>query len=252
MQTLKHTNWIYKKLIDNKSTNIFYLGSTKHIDPQSPRVAIIGSRKVCMYTYDFLPYLMRFLKKTNATIVSGGALGVDILAHQLGLNHGLANISLLASPLNKIAPRENQHIIKDISKTGLVLSTQAPYVSPKKYMFLSRNKMLVDLADIIIVPQAQLKSGTIKTGEYALSQKKPVFVLPSRSFDIAFLGNLDLIRKGAHILGDFRDLFLHKPLFTRYENYLEKHIAPLRNRVKNESRFNSVQILDKLTDQIGL
>ena len=112
--------------------------------------------------------------------------------------------------------------------------------------------MLVNLADIIVIPQAQLKSGTMKTGEYALKQQKPVFVLPARSFDIPFLGNLELIRKGAHVLGDFRDLFIHKPLFQNYEKYLESHVEPLRNLVKNNQRFNSIQILDKLTDQIGL
>jgi DNA processing protein len=252
MKTLKNTHWIYQKISPKEITPIFYKGSTSNISPNSPRVAIIGSRKVSMYTYDFLPYLMRFLLKIQATVVSGGALGVDILAHQIALNHGLTNICLLASPLNKISPRENQLIIDQISKSGIVLSTQAPFVNTQKYMFLSRNKMLVDLADIIIIPQAQLKSGTMQTGEYALKQNKPVFVLPSRCFDIPFLGNLELIRKGAYLLGDFRDLFDYDPIFQRYEKYLEKHIAPLRSKVKNASKYNSVQILDKLTDQLGL
>lgn len=252
MKTLKNAHWIYKQICPKDSIQIFYKGSTSNISSQSPRVAIIGSRKVSMYTYDFLPYIMRFLLKVQATIISGGALGVDILAHQVALNHGLKNICLLASPLNKISPKENQVTIDQISKSGLVLSTQAPFVNTKKYMFLSRNKMLVDLADIIIIPQAQLNSGTMQTGEYALKQNKPVFVLPSRCFDIPFLGNLELIRKGAYLLGDFRDLFSYDPIFKRYEKYLEKHIAPLRHKVKNASQYNSVQILDKLTNQLDL
>jgi len=252
MKTLKHTHWIYNTIAKQHPIDIFYKGSINTLSKSSPRVAIIGSRKVSMYTYDFLPYIIRFFQKTKATIISGGALGVDILAHQVALNHGLPNICLLASPLNNISPRENLEVLDQVAKTGILLSTQAPFVTPKKYMFLNRNKMLVDLADIIVIPQAQLKSGTMRTGEYALKQKKPVFVLPARSFDIAFLGNLELIRKGAYLLGDFRDLFSYKPLLDRYDSYLENHVTPLRTKIKNESKFNSIQILDKLSDQIGL
>jgi DNA processing protein len=252
MKTLKKDHWLYTKINPKNSAELFYKGSLKKISENSPKVAIIGSRKLTFYTQEVFPYLMTFLKKINATIISGGALGVDILAHKNALDYGLSNISFLASPLNNITPKENQLVLEQVSKNGILLSTQAPFITPKKYMFLDRNKMLVDLADIIIIPQAQLKSGTLKTGEYALTKNKPVFVLPARIFDVPFMGNLELIRKGAHVLGDFRDLLLHQPILHLYDKYLEKHVEPLRPRVKNSHKFNSIQIIDKLTDQIGL
>ena len=248
MRKLSTNHWLHKKLEPQKNRELVYNGSLKNIKKSSPKVAVIGSRNVSFYTYEFLPYLMRFLNKINATLVSGGAAGVDILSHQLSLDHNIPNISILATAINKVSPKENQDVVNKITKNGVAISLLNE--RPKKYHFLERNQLIINISDIIVIPQASLQSGTYKTALEALKLNKLVFVLPARAFEHPYLGNLDLLRKGAHLIGDFRDLFKHPLIYTKYNAYLSKHLKDLKNRVQNSEKMSQVQILDKLCESI--
>ena len=49
-----------------------------------------------------------------------------------------------------------------------------------RYNFPIRNELVVALGDILIVTQADINSGTMRSVEYALKMEKEIYVLPHR------------------------------------------------------------------------
>lgn len=48
------------------------------------------------------------------------------------------------------------------------------------YLEISRNELVVALGDILIVTEADIKSGSMRSVEFALEMQKPIYVLPHR------------------------------------------------------------------------
>lgn len=82
------------------------------------------------------------------------------------------------SSLDIIYPKTNQKTIQEIYQKGLILSQFDPPYTPKAYSFLERNKIIISLAESIIIPQADLQSGSMQSARYALSLGKKIYVPP--------------------------------------------------------------------------
>ena len=59
---------------------LYYKGDLSLLN--KPKVALIGSRKMSVYTKNCVLELARVLKQVGVCVISGGAFGVDINAHQ--------------------------------------------------------------------------------------------------------------------------------------------------------------------------
>ncbi len=77
-------------------------------------------------------------------------------------------------------PSINKKLITEIEQKGLVLSQFAPNTPSLPRNFAIRNELIVALSDILIVSYADIKSGSMRSIEYALKMKKEIFVLPHR------------------------------------------------------------------------
>ncbi|WP_104697410.1 MULTISPECIES: DNA-processing protein DprA [unclassified Helicobacter] len=163
------------KNIKSPPKNLFYVGN-KNLLTKNLIVAIVGTRKPNPYTKIFCATLARELSKYGV-IISGGALGIDIIAHQNSLPN---TIMVSPSSLDYIYPSANASIIKDIANQGLIISEYKEQYQPKKYSFLQRNRIIIHLSDIVIIPQADLESGSMQSAQMAIQAKKPLYVLPHR------------------------------------------------------------------------
>ena len=67
-------------------------------------ISIVGTRQVTSYGTEFCRKLIEDLAPLDPIIVSGFAYGVDILAHQLAMEHNLQTIGVVAHGLNQIYP----------------------------------------------------------------------------------------------------------------------------------------------------
>src|SRR5688500_6748351 len=67
-------------------------------------IAVVGSRKANEYGYHATASIIPDLIATNYTIISGGALGIDTLAHELALKYGGKTIAVLGSGLLRPYP----------------------------------------------------------------------------------------------------------------------------------------------------
>jgi len=155
---------------------LYYKGDIRLL--QRKKIAIVGSRKPNQYARNMTQLLARKLSQNGVVVVSGGAIGVDAIAHKAA---GSANtIMVAATGLQHRYPAINKNIICAIETNGLVLSQFPPDATARKYHFVLRNELVVALGDVLIVTYADANSGTLRSIEYAKKMGKKIYVLPHR------------------------------------------------------------------------
>jgi len=155
---------------------LYFLGETRLL--QKKKISIVGSRKPNQYARHKTAELAKKLSNSNICIVSGGAIGVDAIAHKAA---GPDNtIIVAATGLDKRYPAINSNLIEEVEKSGLVLSQFKEKTPSTKYNFVIRNELVVALGDVLIVTYADLNSGTMRSVEFALKMGKDIYVLAHR------------------------------------------------------------------------
>jgi DNA processing protein len=140
-------------------------------------------------------------------IVSGGAVGVDALAHEQAMNLGALTVAVMAGGLDRLYPSQNQELFQRIQKSGLLISEVAPGVSPTKWRFLQRNRLIAALSQATVVIEAGVRSGTINTVHHANDIGRPVGAIPGPITSVRSAGCHELIKEGkAQLISIPRDL----------------------------------------------
>ncbi|CAA6826484.1 MAG: Rossmann fold nucleotide-binding protein Smf possibly involved in DNA uptake [uncultured Sulfurovum sp.] len=172
-----YTNYI--KALDNMKKypkELYTLGDVTLLE--RPKVSIVGTRKPSIYTQDQTKTLASALAKRGVCLVSGAAMGVDALVHQgAGLNN---TIAVVANSLDIRYPSINRHMIEGIEKEGLVISQFPVSTKAAPWSFVVRNELVVALGDILIVTEADVNSGSMRSVEFALKMGKEIYVLAQR------------------------------------------------------------------------
>lgn len=155
---------------------LFYKGNLSLL--HRPKVSIVGTRKPSNYTRQFTYALSKALAKRGVCVVSGAAMGVDAIAHE---GAGTENtIAVIANGLNIRYPVLNQTLIRSIEENGLILSQFNDGFRATGWSFVVRNELVVALGSMLIVTEADLNSGSMRSVEYALKMGKEIWVLPHR------------------------------------------------------------------------
>lgn len=191
----------YLSLFDalkDKPKKLYFKGNLELLS--YPKIAIIGSRKMSIYTKNCVLELATSLKNAKVCVVSGGALGVDINA---ALGSLPLHIGIFANGLSHIYPRTNEKIIKEIYTKGLALSENEDTYMPQGFDFLLRNRLIIALSEAVIIAQAHLQSGSMQSARLSLQMQKPLFVLPQR-LEESRGTNLLLQDKKANLIADFK------------------------------------------------
>lgn len=168
---MNYTN--LSKTIKYQNFELFYKGDISLL--YKPKIAIVGTRRPINYTKEITAKLSKILSK-KYVIVSGGAMGVDAIAHSN------AKETIMVSPagLDKIYPKTNEALIKNIAKNHLIITKYPNGYMPRKYSFIQRNEIVVSISDFIIITQADLNSGSLRSYEIAKRLNKKVFIIPHR------------------------------------------------------------------------
>lgn len=95
-------------------------------------------------------------------------------------------------------------MIEKIAHNALILSEYEHGYMPHKYSFLERNRLVVGISDIVILPQGDLRSGTSSSARFARELKKPIFTLPHR-YNESTLTNALLARGEAEAIYNIDD-----------------------------------------------
>ena len=170
-------------------TELFYKGDLDLL--KRPKVSIVGTRRPSNYTRQFTYALARSLAKRGVCVVSGAAMGVDTIAHE---GAGVSNtIAVVANGLDIRYPAINKNLIASIENEGLMLSQFNDGFRATGWSFVVRNEVVVALGDILIVTEAELNSGSMRSVEFAQRMGKKIYVLPHRLGESS--GTLSLLNK---------------------------------------------------------
>lgn len=178
MNKIKQLTQIIPELESMKKypKEIFYIGNVELL--KRKKVSIVGSRRPTQYTKQYTHEIAQKISQNNVVIVSGAAMGVDAIAHEAA---STANtIAVAGTGLDIRYPAINNKLIQNIEQKGLILSQFKIGTPSTRYNFPIRNECVVALGDILIVTQADINSGTMRSVEYALKMEKEIFVLPQR------------------------------------------------------------------------
>jgi DNA processing protein len=139
-------------------------------------------------------------------IISGGARGIDSIAHQSALKAGGRTIAVFGSGIDFIFPAENKKLFESIAESGAIVTEFPLGTVPEKFNFPMRNRIISGLARGTLVVEAPEKSGALITAELALQGGREVFAVPGRLTDMRSKGANLLIRDGAHPALDPTDI----------------------------------------------
>lgn len=195
-----------------------------------PMIAIVGARKATQSAENAAFDLARYLALRGAVIVSGLAYGIDAAAHRgaLASNREGATLAVVAHGLDRLYPASHRDLAELIIKRGGAIISQFPCgVRALPHHFLIRNQVIAAMSFGTIVIQAAERSGSLATARAALDAGREVLTLPGDFGDERFRGSNRLLRDGAHLISELRDLEVVFPWLEPIENKPEIIQSPI-------------------------
>ncbi|MDB4953755.1 MAG: hypothetical protein JWO36_1324 [Myxococcales bacterium] len=120
--------------------------------------------------------LAKHLAAAGVQIISGGALGIDGAAHRgalaarpaferAGEPRGAGTTTVvLGSGIDVLYPERHAMLFEQIVASGGALVSQLPPgTAPRAGTFVQRNPLIAALADVVIVVEAEVRSGSLST-----------------------------------------------------------------------------------------
>ncbi|MBN1875431.1 MAG: DNA-processing protein DprA [Anaerolineae bacterium] len=203
---------------------LFVKGELKDEDEWA--VALVGTRKATVYGREVAQRLASDLAHNGVTVVSGLARGIDGVAHRSALEAGGRTIAVLGSGLNHIYPSEHFKLAQAISEHGTVISDYPLGTRPEASNFPPRNRIISGLSLGVLVVEADLKSGAMITADFAGDQGREVFAVPGSILSPASAGCNRLLRDGAAIVTEVRDILETLHLGQLEEKQAVRQILP--------------------------
>ena len=172
-------------------------GKLRDMDSR-PALAVVGARKATPETQEKAREFGYQLALGGASVVTGGAVGVDAAVALGAMSGGGPVVSVLPVALNSPYLSKNHFLRQSIlEKGGALLTEYFAQQTPGFGTFQVRNRLITGLACGVLLLQAARKSGTVMYASYAKDQNRDVFVWPGPQGDPAFAGGWDLLEDGA-------------------------------------------------------
>lgn len=161
---------------------------------KQPSIGFSGSRDATEQALEVTRKVAMAAAESGMTVISGGARGVDMAAHSAALTIGGTTIVLIPQGIDGwwTLPAFLDHMDR-----VLVVSFDLPWAEWTTPSAMQRNRAIVDLSKVMAIPQAGTSGGSHKTGLYALSRDRNLWVA---DFGIDYPGNQLLIQRGARPL----------------------------------------------------
>ena len=169
-------------------------------DPQRPAVAVVGARASSRYGEQQAYRFGKIFSENGVQVISGLARGIDGMAHRGALDAGGKTFAVMGCGTDICYPSEHRDLYDRIKDgRGGILSEFPGKTPPYGKNFPRRNRIISGLADLVLVIEARVKSGSLITAGFALEQGKTVYALPGRVGDALSEGCNLLIADGAGI-----------------------------------------------------
>jgi len=174
-----------------------------------PSVGIVGTRTPDAYGIRQAYKLSFVLAASGMPVVSGLARGIDGMASVGALEAEGTTVGVLGCGIDVIYPRRHETLYAAVVERGTLVSEYLPGTPPSAWQFPERNRLIAALSDGFVVVEAGAHSGALITARHAMTTDKPVFALPGDADMARSVGCNRLLRHGARLLLDPRDVMAH-------------------------------------------
>lgn len=160
-------------------------------------IAVIGSRTCSAYGEEVTEKITKGLSENKVTIISGGAVGIDSVAHRTAIENGSKTILVMGCGHGYGYLPENSELRKAVANCGALVSEYPPFYPVDHGSFPKRNRIISGMSDGVLVTEAAENSGTFSTVNHAKKQGRTIFALPGDIISKKFDGSNQLIVEGA-------------------------------------------------------
>lgn len=165
------------KEIPDPPKRLYLLGNEEILHAEKI-IAIVGTRQITDYGKEITTELTKGLVRAGYIIVSGLALGIDGVAHEIAIDSGGKTVAVLGAGVDIIYPPIHRDLYNSIlASGGAIISEVAPGRTVSRAMFPARNRIMSGLSRAVLVTQASIRSGSLITARQALDQGRDVFAV---------------------------------------------------------------------------
>ena len=246
-------------------------GDSRHLldVAAAPSVALVGSRDPSIYGTEATTHLAAELARRGYTVISGGAMGIDIAAHRAALTQqgsDLPTIAFMAGGLDRLYPAQNSDALNMIVDRGLIMSEVSVGNTPTRWRFLERNRLIAALARHTIVVEARWRSGALNTARHAMEIGRTLWAVPGQINSPNSVGTNRLLRDGlAQTLTEAADILEYDAaagfeLGTEHESEWDRvasssaldELTERQGRVWDDLSPRSYRGVDEIAAALGL
>ncbi len=189
-------------------------------------VALVGTRKATANGREVARQLAGDLARNGVTVISGLARGIDGIAHRAALEAGGRTIAVLGCGVDQVYPPEHRRLAAEIMEHGALVSDYPLGTRPEGKNFPPRNRIISGLSLGVLIIEAGLRSGALITADFAADQGREVFAVPGNILNPAAAGCNRLLRDGAAVVTEVRDILETLHLDQLAERQVAREILP--------------------------
>lgn len=199
-----------KKLLklNNYPLVLFYRGDISCLE-NGLAIAVVGTRKPSGYGIRAAENLSAGLVQSGSVIVSGGAIGIDSIAHKSAIRLAGKTVLVMGCGHDTAYLAENAALREEVTRHGATITEYPPKTVAGKGFFPLRNRIISGVSDGVVIVEANLKSGTLNTAAHAKKQQRQIFAVPGDISSVCYAGSNKLIIDGAKAVFSAEDVLQH-------------------------------------------
>ncbi|HLX88610.1 MAG TPA: DNA-processing protein DprA [Acidimicrobiales bacterium] len=191
---------------------LFRRGGARQLEGKT--AAIVGTRRASPGGREIAHQFGAGLTAHGVRVVSGLALGIDAAAHEGALTvAGVAGaggrdqpdgaaargapIGVVAGGLDRAYPARHRVLWDRVAAAGVLVSEWPLGAASEGWRFPARNRLIVSLADVVIVVESRQTGGSMITADLALERGVPVLAVPGSIRSPTSAGTNRLLGEGA-------------------------------------------------------
>ena len=167
-----YPHFLLRSLGDQAPLLLFYKGNEALID--APGAGIVGTRRPTREACRLATLAARVFAREGFPVVSGGAAGIDLAAHESALKSDGSTVVVLPEGLQSYEPPP---LLRAGLEGGqvLLLSEFLPTDGWMTHRAMTRNRTIAACSSLVCLIEPREKGGSMYTAEQALAAGTPVF-----------------------------------------------------------------------------
>ncbi|TYL51251.1 DNA-protecting protein DprA [Agromyces mariniharenae] len=170
-------------------------GRVEALAGTQPTIALVGARAATGYGEHVTMEASAGLVDRGFAIVSGGAYGIDGMAHRAALASDGTTVAFLAGGVDRYYPLGHESLLARIAESGAVVAELPCGAAPTKWRFLQRNRLIAAAGEATVVLEAGMRSGSLNTAGHAAALGRPLGAVPGPVTSPASAGCHRLLRE---------------------------------------------------------